>query len=248
MLCVNGITYNMGLAHSPSIISDGLIFYLDAANSRSYSGSGNTANGLVGGIGGTLVNGVGFTSSNNGLFSFDGSNDYLLIPYPPQLNTGSAITISFWAKWISTGTTTSTIQTLIDNNYQTAYIGGPGTIGFVIHDRPDLGKVLEWGASPGAGITRCTSTFQVGDGTWRHITGTNNGSTSILYVDGVQSGLARTAAGIGDSQPIISIGRWSFSNNRFFNGNVSGLLIYNRALTEQEILQNYNATRKRFGL
>ena len=77
MLCVNGITYNMGLAHSPSIISDGLIFYLDAANSRSYSGSGNTANGLVGGIGGTLVNGVGFTSSNNGLFSFDGSNDYI---------------------------------------------------------------------------------------------------------------------------------------------------------------------------
>ena len=238
----------MGVKVGPRIIQNGLILDVDAAVPRSYSGTGLTANGLIGGIGGTLVNGVGFTSSNNGSLSFDGSNDYLLIPYPAQINTGSAITINFWAKWISTGTTTSTIQTLIDNRYQTAYINGPGSIGFVIHDRPDLGKVLEWGASPGAGITRCTSTFQVGDGTWRHITGTNNGSTSILYIDGVQSGLARTAAGIGDSQPIISIGRWSFSNNRFLNGNVSGLLIYNRALTEQEILQNYNATRKRFGL
>ena len=238
----------MGVKAGPRIVQNGLILDVDAAVSRSYSGSGLTVNSLVSGIGGTLVNGVGFTSSNNGFFSFDGSNDYLLIPYPTQINTGSAITISFWAKWISTGTTTSTIQTLIDNRYQTAYTDRPGSIGFVIHDRPDLGKVLEWGASPGAGITRCTSTFQVGDGTWRHITGTNNGSSSVLYIDGIQSGLARTAAGIGDSQPIISIGRWSFTNDRFLNGNVSGLLIYNQALTAQEVLQNYNATKGRYGI
>ena len=238
----------MGIDYNTIIVTDGLFFYLDAANSRCYPGSGITANNLMSGAGGTLVNGVGFSSSNNGFFSFDGSNDYILIPYPPQLNTGSSITISFWAKWVTTGTTTSTIQTLIDNNYQTSYLGGPGSIGFVIQDRPDLGKVLEWGASPGSGITRCTSTFQVGDGTWRHITGTNNGSTSILYIDGIQSGLARTAAGIGDSQPIISIGRWSFTNDRYLNGNVSGLLIYNRALTATEVLQNYNATKRRYGL
>ncbi len=238
----------MGIDYNSIVTTDGLFFYLDAANTRCYSGSGITANNLLSGAGGTLVNGVGFSSSNNGFFSFDGSNDYILISYPPQLNTGSSITISFWAKWITTGTTTSTIQTLIDNNYQTAYPGGPGSIGFVIQDRPDLGKVLEWGASPGSGITRCTSTFQVGDGTWRHITGTNNGSTSILYIDGIQSGLARAAAGIGDSQPIISIGRWSFTNDRFLNGNVSGLLIYNRALTATEVLQNYNATKRRYGL
>jgi hypothetical protein len=234
----------MGIDYNTIIVTDGLFFYLDAANTRCYSGSGITANNLISGIGATLVNGVGFSSSNNGFFSFDGSNDYIAISYPSQLYTGSPITISFWAKWISTGTTTSTIQTLIDNNYQTS----PGTIGFVIQDRPDLGKVLEWGASPGAGITRCTSTFQVGDGTWRHITGTNDGATSILYIDGTQSGLARTAAGIGESQPIISIGRWSFTNDRFLNGNVSGLLIYNRALSATEIVQNYNATKKRYGL
>ena len=142
-----------------------------------------------------------FFNRNNGVFVFDGTNDYINFPYLPTLYTGSPITVTLWAKWTTTGTTTATIQSLLDNNYQTAYLGGPGTIGFVIQDRPDLGKVLEWGASPGTGITRCTSTFQVGDGTWRHITGTNDGATSILYIDGVQSGLARTAAGIGD-QPI----------------------------------------------
>lgn len=235
----------MGVDYNNVVITNGLIFYIDAANQRSYSGSGITVNNLVG-TGGTLVGGVGYTTTNNGSFTFDGSNDFVNIPYPSGLNSGSPITVSLWAKWITTGTTTSTIQTLLDNNYQTAYQSGPGSIGFVIQDRPDLGKILEWGASPGAGITRCTSTFQVGDGTWRHITGTNDGANSILYIDGIQSGLARTAAGIGDSQPNINIGRWSFSNIRYLNGNVQGLMIYNRALSSQEVLQNYNATKGRF--
>ena len=97
MLCVNGITFNMGLAHSPSIISDGLIFYLDAANRRSYSGSGLTANGLVGGIGGTLVNGTGFSSTNNGSFFFDGTNDYIEVSNSNLLTFGTnPFTIDFW--------------------------------------------------------------------------------------------------------------------------------------------------------
>lgn len=236
----------MGIEYNNVIITDGLIFTIDAANPRSYTGSGITINGLVAGLGATLVNGTGFSTFNSGFFSFDGTNDYLNFAYPASLSTGSKITLSLWAKWITTGTTTATIQCLVDNNYQTAYQAGPGSIGFVIQDRPDLGKVLEWGASPGSGITRVTSTFQVGDGTWRHITGTNDGSTSILYIDGVQSGLARTAAGIGDQQPFIGIGRWGFLNNRFLNGSVSGLMIYNRALSAAEVLQNYNATKGRF--
>ncbi len=238
----------MGIEYNNVIITDGLIFTIDAANPRSYTGTGITVNGLVAGLGATLVNGTGFSTVNSGFFSFDGTNDYLNFAYPSTLSTGSQITLSLWAKCTTRGTTTASIQCLVDNNYQTAYQAGPGSIGFVIQDRPDLGKVLEWGASPGAGITRVTSTFQVGDGTWRHITGTNDGSTSILYIDGIQSGLARTAAGVGDQQPFIGIGRWGFLNNRFLNGSVSGLMIYNRALSASEVLQNYNATKGRFRL
>ena len=233
----------MGIAYNTSAVMNGLIFYLDAANPRCYSGSGITVNNIVGGTGGTL-DGTTFSSANSGIFTFDGVNDFINAPYPSGLFTGSAITLCLWAKWITVGTDTSTIQVLVDNNYQTS----PGSIGFEIQDRPDLGKVLEWGAQPGAGITRCTSDFQVGDGTWRHITGTNDGSTSILYIDGVQSGLARTAAGIGSSQANINIGRWDFGNNRYFNGSMSGLMIYNRGLSAAEVKQNYHATKKRYGL
>ena len=67
----------MGVIAGANINDNGLIFSLDAANFRSYSGSGLTSFGLVGGIGGTLVNGVGYTSSNSGSFIFDGTNDYI---------------------------------------------------------------------------------------------------------------------------------------------------------------------------
>jgi hypothetical protein len=232
----------MGHYHNPQIATNGLIFAIDAANPRCYPGSGNNLSNIVVGTGGTLV-GPTYSSLNSGSFTFDGVDDYINIPYPAGLSTGSPITLCLWAKWTTVGTDTSTIQVLVDNNYQTS----PGSIGFEIQDRPDLGKVLEWGAQPGAGITRCTSDFIVGDGTWRHITGTNDGSTSILYVDGVQSGLARTAAGIGSSQANINLGRWDFTNSRNMNGNISNFMIYNRALSAQEVLRHYNSSKSRYG-
>jgi hypothetical protein len=90
----------MALSHSPSIATSGLVFHLDAANRRSYSGSGITANGLVGGIGGTLVNGVGFTSSNNGSFTFDGTNDYIAASGTnfPLSNSPRTLNIWFYTK------------------------------------------------------------------------------------------------------------------------------------------------------
>ena len=87
----------MGLSHSPGIVIDGLIYSLDAANTRSYAGSGITANSLVGGAGSTLVNGVGFSSANNGSFFFDGTNDFLLKPADSLFNFGTGnFTISSW--------------------------------------------------------------------------------------------------------------------------------------------------------
>jgi hypothetical protein len=234
----------MGISYNTSIAMDGLISFIDAANPRSYSGSGNTSYDISG-FGGTYsLTSITLNSANYGSFSFNGTTSFAQISYPSQIDTGSPITLSMWAKWLTTGTTTATIQTLVDNNYQTS----PGSIGFFIQDRPDLGGVLEWGAQPGNGITRCTSASVVGDNNWHQITATNDGSISILYVDGVQSGLARTAAGVGTKQSFITLGKWDFSEIRFLNGNIADFKIYNRALTSAEVKQNYNATKKRFGL
>jgi len=227
-------------------VRNNLILEYDATIVASYPGTGTTWYDISGNnYNGTLTNGPVLSSTGtSSSIAFDGTNDYVDIVYPSKLYTGSPITLSLWAKWITTGTTTSTIQTLVDNNYQTS----PGSIGFFIQDRPDLGGVLEWGAQPGVGITRCTSTFVVGDGKWHYITATNDGANSILYIDGAQSGLARTAAGIGSSQPFINLGRWRFTQSRYLNGNIADFRIHNRALSAYEVKQNFDYYRARYGV
>jgi hypothetical protein len=225
--------------YMPDIVRTGLVLNLDAGEPSSYSGSGTTWTDLSGsGNNGTLINGPTFNSSNGGSIVFDGVNDYAISTRPSSIVTGGSISISIWVKWITTGTTTSTIQALVDNNHSSSPMQG-----FVLQDRPDLSKTIQFGttfASNGA-----VSTFQVGDGTWRHIVGTNDTITSKLYIDGVLNNSV-SQGGLATVQPNISIGYWQFGPGRYLNGNIAQVSIYNRALSAAEIQQNYQALRGRF--
>ena len=79
---------------------NGLVLCLDAGNSKSYPGSGTTWTDLSGrGNTGTLVNGVGYSASNGGALSFDGSNDYITIPFNSVFNvTSNPFTVIIWNK------------------------------------------------------------------------------------------------------------------------------------------------------
>ena len=235
----------MGISAGPKITTDGLVLHLDSANTKSYSGSGITIYNMVtGGIAGTLVNGPVSDIAYKKTFILDGTNDTIQMQLPSGLVTGSQISISFWAKWKTIGTTTATIQTLVDNQYQVA-----DNIGFFIQDRPDLGSVLEWSTQPNNTINRRVySTQVVGDGSWHHIVGTNDGTYSRLYVDGYETGTAKTSSGIATTQDILCIGNWSYvySSPRYLNGSVSNFKVYNRALSSSEILSDYFSTKNRF--
>lgn len=219
----------MGLDHSPNVVTDGLVFYIDAANTRCYSGSGLTANGLVGGIGGTLVNGVGFSSLNGGFFSFDGTNDYINFGTLTANTTGSA-TVSCWIKT----TMTSQAMPLSVNAYGVIYINRFTTSGYILPF---------FDGTTGNNTSADISTISVNDGLWHMITGTNNGTVTSIYIDGqFDKSYNETYAVSTDIYNSIG-GQISFN---FFAGSISQAHIYNRALTAQEILQNYNATKGRY--
>jgi hypothetical protein len=166
--------------------------------------------------------------------SFNGGSSYITAAKPSGLT--STISVCLWAKWTSVGTGISTIQELVDNNH-----AGVPNRGFALQDRPDLGKVLTFSASPGVGAGGVASTFQVGDGTWRHICGTNDGSTSRLYIDGVlNNSLAETPN--ANYQPTVSFGRW-LGGNRYLNGSMDETRLYNRAISASEVKQLYNLGR-----
>jgi formylglycine-generating enzyme required for sulfatase activity len=222
------------------IITNGLVLWLDAGITPSYPGTGTTWTDLSGNRNdGILTNGPTYNSSNGGLISFNGTNQYVIFTRPNSIVTAGQITISLWAKWVTTGSTISSIQALIDNNHSSSPLQG-----FIIQDRPDLSKFLTWSVNPNG--NGCVSTFVVGNGSWRHIVGTNDGSTSRLYIDGTLN--ASFSESMTTVQPNISLGYWQYSPSRYLNGNIAQVTIYNRALSAAEVLQYFNAQKARFGL
>ena len=227
----------MACAAGPDVSESGLVLALDAGNLKSYPGSGTTWTDLSGnGNNGTLVNGPTYSSSNGGSIAFDRVDDYVTASRPSSIVTGGSITISIWAKWTTGGETS---QTLVDNN---EFSSRPPR-GFRLQDIPDINKRLSF-ITNGSTLQ---STFQVGDGTWRYVVVTVDTSTMKMYIDGAVNSTT-SVSGLATVQPNITIGYRQADSSQYFSGNIAQASIYNRALTAQEIQQNYNATRGRYGI
>ena len=225
----------------PRIVTNNLTLDIDVAKTSSYSGSGLTAYDLkTSAIGGTLVNGVSFNSSNLGSFSFDGINDFILIPnsYIPSNNEA---TICIWNYGIN-ATTQSVFSAMRSDNIRILNIHLPWS-----------DNVVYWDAGQSAGSYDRINTSALSNSQWQgwHFWSfTKNATTGVMeiYLDGYLN-----TQGTGKTRSLESsfetyIGRFQISSALYHNGRVSQFLIYNRALSAQEVLQNYNSTKKRYGL
>jgi hypothetical protein len=225
----------MGLAHSPSIISDGLIFYLDAANSRSYSGSGNTIYDLSSfRTAGTFVNGATFVSTGTtSNISFDGVDDHLTFPYNSNQMSfpDNNATISVWFKYNSSDGTGCLItqRSFYDSGFQLYVLNG---------------KFYADGGDT-AGVSTVNN---LNNGNNYNAVAVYDRTSSLLrlYLNGIADNTTAYAGDIQDTFTIL-LAKSSYTNGPLA-ANIYAAQVYNRVLTQQEILQNYNATRKRFGL
>ena len=215
----------MGVIAGANINDNGLIFSLDAANFRSYSGSGLTSFGLVGGIGGTLVNGVGFTSSNSGIFTFDGTNDY--IELGTSIQNYSVFTTSIWINYnFFSGSHRSPLGDNSQNDsYHLLFLGGIFALGF------------------SSSSYTLVNHNAVNINTWYNFVVTKNSSDNVSFYQNCIL-LGTTNVPVGRSVSINKIG----AGYVYDNAKISNVNFYNRALTAKEIKQNYNATKKRYGL
>ena len=234
----------------PTLITNGLVLYLDASNASSYPGTGTTWTDLSGNNNnGTLTNGPTYTSSFGGSIVFDGTNDSVVTNTAVD-NTLNTCTFSAWIR-----RTNLTNQVGIFNSYTTGDSGfgfdssyaGVGTINFsYIY------------LNGGNYIGRYTNANAILANNWYHVVGTWDGTFASsgfkIYVNGVRSDSTSETGGsvtaYAQSGYAMRIGSsyWSNAERGFFNGNIAQTLIYNRALSESEVLQNYNATRAKFGL
>jgi hypothetical protein len=212
----------MALAHSPQISLNGLVLCLDAGNSKSYPGSGTVWTDLSGrGNTGTLTNGPTFNSDNGGSIVFDGTNDYI------QFSTVSVQTVCFWGR----------MESGIPSNAALVATSATGDGAFRT-DPPGTFRV-----SPDA------NDFHNGYVSSLMINGVSNlpSSGGGLIVPGGRTLLQDFYVGaIGNARNMSTISH-TFSN-RVYKGRVYAVYLYNRQLTNAELLQNFNALRSRYGL
>ena len=217
-----------------NIVTNGLVLYLDASNTKSYVSGSTTWNDVSrSGNNGTLINGPTFNAANGGSIVFDGTNDIV---------TTNAISLTNW-----------TIQVW----FKSAPVAGQfkGIVEFALTSTGRSGLGINTNGRPL--ITYPTSLFNVSQGsaidnnTWCCLTGTLNSGTPNLYVNGILqslSGNSSTANAI--TLNTIVIGDFTIVPSTLYplNGNIASVIFYNRALSASEVLQNFNATKTRFGI
>ena len=225
----------MAIYHSPSIVTDGLVLCLDAANPKSYPGGGTEWNDLSGnGSNGTLTNGPTYSTGNQGYFTFDGTNDYVIGPsISSQLTTN--ITVEAWIYLTSAaGDWVRIIGSGTDSNNRT----------FGLWYSTD--RRLLWQRYGTADPSIFPSTPTMDTGRWHHVAATTNGSSHVVYLNGSAIG-SNTAAGPWSASGIaVTLGYAGF--HTYHNGRISNARIYTRGLSQPEILHNFNALRGRFGI
>ena len=232
-----------------AIVTDGLVLCLDAANTKSYPSNGTTWYDLSNnGNNGTLTNGPTFSTLSGGSIVFDGTNDSVVTNTAVD-NTLNTCTFSAWIN-----RTNLTNQVGIFNNY--ANFSGFN----VLSTYASAGDISFFYTHLNGGnyIGRQTNTNAILSNNWYHVVGTWDGTFAPsglkIYVNGVRSDSTSFSGGsvtaYAQSEYAMRIGSayWSNAERGFFNGNIAQASIYNRALTPNEISQNYNATRTRFGI
>ena len=233
----------MAVNYSPKIITDGLVLYLDAANTRSYPGSRVWFDLSRGGNNGTLTNGPTFNGANGGSIVFDGINDYVEIQNQIQFDQTDPFTLSSWVKSPKVG------DNQIINNENSSYTGyrlninGPANIEIGLRGLFFDDIAIE-------------TLNSIRTNTWYHIVGTYDGTSNAsgmkIYINGVEESTnilsnSLISSTLSNQTTILGIRRISPPPDPF-NGNIANVQIYNRALSATEILQNYNAIKGRFGL
>ena len=223
----------MGFYRGPNIVTDNLIFAIDAGSERSYPGSGTTATDLAGTNTVALVNGVSYNPNQGGKWGFDGIDDLI------YLNSGTALVLNDFTitQWIQFPATSSRMS--IGGGL---YTSGGNYKGYIWYRSAQNEIRVTVNNETGAIFTVAESVYC---NKWSQITATRNGGTYKLYIDGVQVDITRT--GSTNDFDIRTIG-WSYSNGYTFAGSISNTLIYNTALTAAQVLQNSNAQKSRFGL
>jgi hypothetical protein len=218
---------------STPIIADGLVFNMDAANKASYPRTGTTPTDTIGSKSGTLTSGATFENINEGVFDLDGIDDYITFGAHSDLNFASSAQFTREVWFRRTASTVDEGHFFLIYQQRRTNIGLGRAAGGVGSDNEIYSYIQ--GSFLGTGVI--TTLNQ-----WYCTAITYNNTLLKIYVDGVEKASATRTAETMTGYEVQFGG--PFSN--YLNGNIGPAHIYNRALSANEVLHNYNALKSRF--
>lgn len=229
----------MGVGYNPKIVTNGMILCLDAGNPKSYPGSGTTWSDLSGnGYHGTLTNGPTYSSSDGGSIAFDGVNDYVINSSFNITPVNNELTISMFYKTSNNANEKMLIDLCATDGNRDL---------FSIRQNWNFNNKITGYFSSSSGFNNVAFPNQVVTNTWNHIAYTKVSNTLYAYLNGVNVASQNVTGNIQTIQRYI-IANDNLFGGGYFAGNISNVIIYNRGLTAQEVSQNFNALRGRYGI
>jgi len=214
------------------VIDSSLQFYVDAGQVSSYPGTGTTWYDISGNSRNLTMNGLTYNSADGGYIQFGGSNTAESTSY----------TINF-----SNGFSVESVAKFSGSNYEGLFaFNGNGDF---MNLQAQGGTNVRWEVESAESFT---STGTLSSNTWYHFTcvyegdSNNNSGTARIYINGVENNttsLNANRAGQNQTSNFV-LGLW----DGYLTGNIALSRMYNRVLTPTEVLQNFNATRSRYGL
>lgn len=249
----------MSSKYGPKIVTDGLIFHLDASDVKSYAGTGDVYTDLTGsGYYGKIVNGSSFLTDNYGIFSFDGTNDHIQIygtpnnsPFCWTADNSVGSDIFFWEFWIKTTDTAGTILSKAWNGNGRYNIGvGVGSFQLTVNNSS---------TSDGDTVKYHTYNRTIANGEWTHLVVWADSTNMGSYINaGNENTTAHNHTGgvsyYGNGNirmciaSLLPYSPWAGNTAWSVECKIGSIKRYNRVLSQKEIQQNYNATKGRFGL
>ena len=232
----------MGITYNTSVVKSGLVLHLDAANVKSYPGSGTVWNDLSGNGGyATAYNSPTYIPMES--FNFDGASDYFRF-VRSDLNGGTFaytnITVEIWIKPGSGNTGSSQGNNLctVENSFEIS-IGNLGN-GY---------SAIQYASNPWAWYG--TTTNGLINDTWNQLTYVHATTGRWIYVNGVQvfyrNDTGNISAGSAGYPYLTLMGRYDGTGSSA-EGNLSSVKLYNRTLSQAEIKQNFESLRGRYGI
>ena len=220
---------------SSGVVTDSLALHVDAGDTNSYSGTGTTWSDLTSNSNDLfLINGPTYSSTDGGIFDFDGATDYASTSGGSTVTINASQDFSFDA-WIKVDTAgINSLFNIGDYYYST---------GLVLYTDTSTNLAMWNGNSL---VFSAGSSGYVPTNTWKHVALSRSGSTVTVYLDGTSVGTFTNSAALS-GQVDLAMSKYTNQYSNPMDGKISNARLYiGKALTFAEVNQNYNATKDTF--